>query len=97
MQVLDAVGYVACRPSSATATAAAARLHLMRPDMTPRTVCGRYGLDDILPEDEQIPDDTRECGACRHAVNAKGAIPSGLAGRDHVRDGSVRRTVQRVA
>lgn len=60
-------GMVACSSRSGRV-----RLHLMKLDLS-ATVCGRYPLDAILAEDLQLPERTRECGACNLALARKGS------------------------
>lgn len=61
------VGFVACRSNSGREL-----LHYMREDLT-RTVCGRYTLEEILPEHELTF--TRTCRSCLQAIERKGHDP----------------------
>jgi len=45
-------------------TAGRVLLHLMKTDVA-GTLCGRYSVDRILPQDEPLADQTRECQVCR--------------------------------
>lgn len=44
--------------------------HLMRPDLTPFTLCGRYKTDRILPDDSIVPPTTKDCQVCQTAKTA---------------------------
>jgi hypothetical protein len=55
-------GFVAIQPRGALAV----KLHLVREDQT-GTVCGRYTLDRILPENASAPQ-AKPCGVCMRAV-----------------------------
>ena len=60
------IGYAVCR-----STTGRELLHLMKQDLS-TTACGRYSLDQILPEDYDAGASIRECNACRRAVELKG-------------------------
>jgi hypothetical protein len=57
-------------------------LHSAEPGYGETTVCGRYDRDRYLPENEDLPDDTRECQVCAGTVALRrrgqrdGAVPA---------------------
>lgn len=57
-------GFVACQPRTRTRVT---KLHLMREDQT-GTICGRYTIDQILPEETELPANTPVCKVCSPAT-----------------------------
>lgn len=57
-------------------------LHLVKPVRLPSTfvtVCGRYGMDRIEPEDLELPEDTPRCKVCTGVTRKTWRLMNGEA------------------